>query len=136
MDASEEARAIIDSLPDIDTARYSLRKIHAALQHDVAVFSDIWQQVQSIGPDQDAKLNRLKSLLSTELKDKKVLIFTYYKDTARYLYKNLGDPDNPAAAAFRQGLGDVNIKRMDGGTNAKDRNQNCAAICPDIQWTP
>ena len=36
---------------------------------------------------EDAKLARLKELLAGELKGQKVLLFTYYKDTARYLYQ-------------------------------------------------
>ncbi len=41
----------------------------------------------------------LKEVLSTLLPDQKVLIFTYYSDTADYLYRQL-KADN----SFRQGL--------------------------------
>ncbi len=37
----------------------------------------------------DGKLARLKEVLSTLLPDQKVLIFTYYSDTADYLYRQL-----------------------------------------------
>ena len=43
-----------------------------------------------ITPEQDAKLQKLKSVLAKQpLKDGKRLIFTQYADTARYLHDNL-----------------------------------------------
>lgn len=38
----------------------------------------------------DVKLQVLRERLKTELKGKKVLIFGYFKDTMRYLHKQLG----------------------------------------------
>ena len=136
LDASEEAKAIIESLETIDTSKYSLRKIHQALQFDVEVFTEIWHQVKSIKPGSDAKLNQLKALLSNELKDQKVLIFTYYKDTARYLYRNLGDPENPGAVEFLDSLGGINIRRMDGGTGVKDRLKTVQRFSPKANGKP
>jgi SNF2 family DNA or RNA helicase len=83
MDANEEARRVLDELETVDPTKYDLRRLHEAVQHDVEVLSEIWQQVKDIGAEDDAKLTRLKQLLSTDLRGKKVLIFSYYKDTAR-----------------------------------------------------
>ena len=136
LDASAEAKAVIASLETIDTGKYNLRKIHESLQHDVEVFTDIWRVVKDIMPGQDAKLMRLKQLLATELRDKKVLVFTYYKDTARYLYKNLGDPDNQAAVEFCEELGGATIRRMDGGTKTKDRARTVQRFSPKANGKP
>ena len=46
--------------------------------------------IRDITPEKDDKLQRLKSLLGGELRRQKVLLFTYYKDTARYLFRELG----------------------------------------------
>ena len=94
------------------------------------VLSTIWQRVKDIGPEDDAKLVRLKELLSGELRGKKVLIFSYYRDTARYVYRHLGHPDNPAAVAFCQGIGDVNVRRMDSGAEPKERTRIIQGFAP------
>lgn len=84
IDANEEARVFLETLGTVDAAAYNLRKLHEAVQHDVDVLSAIWQRVKDIKPEKDAKLARLKDLLSKDLKGKKILIFSYYRDTARY----------------------------------------------------
>ena len=82
MDAIEEAREILETLAALDTGQYDLRRLHEALQHDVDSLSELWRLVGGITPDQDAKLQTLKQLLSEDLKGQKVIVFTYYRDTA------------------------------------------------------
>lgn len=126
-DANEDARAFLESLPALDPAQYDLRKLHRALQKDVEIFTEIWARIKDILPEKDAKLQRLKSLLENELRGKKVLIFTYYKDTARYLYRELG---MEKAAAWREGIGNPHIRRMDSGASPKDRSRLIQAFSP------
>ena len=118
------------SMQRIDPTTYDLRRLHGAVQHDVDVLSTIWQRVKDIGPEDDAKLMRLKELLSGELRGKKVLIFSYYRDTARYLYRHLGHPDNPDAVAFCQGIGGVTVRRMDSGAEPKERTRIIQGFAP------
>ena len=63
-----------------------LRRLHDAVQRDTEILTDLWHRVRDVGPEQDAKLERLKDLLRGELRGKKVIVFTYYRDTARYLF--------------------------------------------------
>jgi superfamily II DNA or RNA helicase len=130
MDASEEARRILESMVSIDTSRYDLRKLHEAVQHDVEALSAIWLRVKDIGPSSDAKLLRLKELLSAELRGRKVLIFSYFKDTARYLYRHLGHPDNAEAVKFCEELGNVAVRRMDSGADPKERERIVQGFAP------
>jgi len=51
-----------------------------------------------------------QDLLAGDLRGEKILIFTYYKDTARYLYRQLTGGDDFLAAA-----GHPHIARMDSG---------------------
>jgi superfamily II DNA or RNA helicase len=136
IDANEEARKLLESMASIDPSLYDLRKLHDAVQHDVDVLTEIWQRVKEIKPENDAKLNRLKELLSKELKGQKVLIFSYYKDTARYLYRHLGYPENPAALAFRKRIGNVNIRRMDSGADARERLRIVQGFAPKANHHP
>lgn len=127
MDASEEAQRVLEGMEGIDHGLYDLRKLHDAVQHDVEVLSKIWHRIKSIGPEGDAKLERLKELLSKELRGEKVLVFSYYKDTARYLYRQL---TGPKGEQFRQGLGNVRIRRMDSGVEARERLRTIQGFAP------
>jgi len=136
IDANEEARVFLETLGTVDAAAYNLRKLHEAVQHDVDVLSAIWQRVKDIKPEKDAKLARLKDLLSKDLKGKKILIFSYSRDTARYLYRHLGHPENPQAAAFRKKLGGINVRRMDSGADAKERVRIVEGFAPKANGKP
>jgi len=130
LDESQDARRALGSMATVDPALYDLRKLHDAVQHDVHVLLGIWERVQHIDPAHDSKLKRLKSLLSGELKGNKVLIFTYYRDTARYLYRHLGSPDNTEAVKFHEQAGDPNVRRMDSGNHPDERIKIVQAFAP------
>ena len=133
LDSNEEARRLMDTLPVLDTTQYDLRRIHQALQHDVESLTDIWRLIEGITPDRDAKLDELKSLLSSDLTGQKVIVFTYYRDTARYLFRELaGD----RGAEFRRRAGDPNIRRMDGGASPRDRVQLIQKFAPHSNNRP
>lgn len=130
LDEHQEVRQILDSLEPLDTRLYDLRRVHEAIQHDVEVLTEIWHRVKGIGPQEDAKLQRLKALLRGELRGEKVLIFSYFKDTARYLYRHTGHPDFPEAEAFRQELGGITIRRMDSGADPNERQRLVQGFAP------
>ncbi|MHB8203097.1 MAG: helicase-related protein, partial [Desulfomonilaceae bacterium] len=130
MDGSAEAGQALENMESIDPRNYDLRKLHDGLQHDVDLLTSIWRLVRHVGPDQDVKLKRLKELLSGELCGKKVLIFSYFKDTARYLYQHLAHPDNAAAQEFIKQLGGIRIRRMDSDASPKDRTRIIRGFAP------
>ena len=127
MDSSEEAREILESLAPLDPAQYDLRALHEALQHDVDSLSKLWRSVEGITPKQDAKLQSLRDLLSEELKGQKVIVFTYYRDTARYLFRELGGDQG---VDFRSTAGNLLIRRMDGGASPAERGRTIQAFAP------
>jgi len=136
MDASEEARRALEGMEAVDHTKYDLRKLHEAIVHDLQALSEIWELVKDIRPKADAKLAKLKDLLANQLRGKKVLIFSYYRDTARYLYSQIGDPENPEAEAFQKALGDVHIRRMDGGADARERARIVRSFAPKANKAP
>ena len=89
LDANEEARQMLESLPTLDPQQYDLTLMRESLQRDVDELTKVWHLASSIKPDQDAKLETLKMLLSQELKGEKVIVFSYYRDTARYIHREL-----------------------------------------------
>jgi SNF2 family DNA or RNA helicase len=130
IEASDEAREILESLETVDPNDYDLRKLHRDVRADVDALTSVWQQVQGIGPEEDSKLQALKDLLAGRLKGKKVLVFSYYKDTVRYLWRELGDPGNPRAVQFQQQAGRPHIRRMDSGVETKERGRVIQAFAP------
>jgi superfamily II DNA or RNA helicase len=120
LDAHTEARQFIETLPTLDASLYDLKRLHNDVRRDVHALQEVWHDIAAITPAQDAKLQQLKELLAGDLRGQKVLLFTYYKDTARYLYKQLCSQD-PDAIQWRISAGEPHIRRMDSGADARER---------------
>jgi len=75
---------------------FDLKTLRAHISHDIQILKKIQRLVEPIKPEQDAKLQTLIKRFGEEpLKSGKLLIFTQYADTARYLYENLQGHVNP-----------------------------------------
>lgn len=67
------------------------------LQEDYEVLKALSYEMDRITPSRDSKLNQLKDLIGVKinnpinLNNKKILIFSAYADTARYLYDNISN---------------------------------------------
>lgn len=102
-DDDEEMEAIIDEemeiggkikvkLKDMD-----LVKFKAALEEDKEKLKYLSEQADYVNPITDAKLSELKHQISLKQKfpinegNKKIIIFTAFADTAKYLYDNISD---------------------------------------------
>ncbi|HKV60192.1 MAG TPA: DEAD/DEAH box helicase, partial [Ktedonobacteraceae bacterium] len=133
LDAASEAREFITHLPALDAALYDLKRLHNDLRKDVDALREVWREIEAITPAADAKLSRLKHLLAGELRGQKVLLFTYYKDTARYLYRQLCDP---ASAQWRAEAGEPHIRRMDSGADARERARLVTQFAPRANYRP
>ncbi len=132
-DADEDVKAYLDSLPTVDFAQYDRRRLIEALQHDIDLLTTTWHQVKDITRQRDAKLQSLKDLLAGELRGKKVLIFSHYRDTARYLYRELG---GDAGKEFRDSIGNPLIRRMDSGADPQERNRIVQSFAPVANRRP
>jgi superfamily II DNA or RNA helicase len=132
------AKEVIDSLPRLDAGKYDRRRLHRALTEDIEALSEIWYAIRKIDFIRDAKLQQFKELLQAELKGQKLLVFTYYKDTARYLYAGLTGAESEP---WREAMGQPNIRRIDSGAGPKDRVRlverfaPVANGCPEIKET-
>jgi len=58
---------------------------------DLNNLEELLKKVKKLRLHGDAKLDILKKYLSEDLSGKKILIFTQFKDTARYIYRHLED---------------------------------------------
>jgi len=130
IDDEAAARAVIDALPRLDTSQYNRRRLHRSLTNDIEIFTEIWYKIRDIEYAADAKLQTFKELLRTDLRGKKVLVFSYYKDTARYVYRALMEEEN---AEWRAAVGNPNIRRIDSGASPKDRTRLVELFAPRAQ---
>ena len=127
LDATEAAQQALQSLPVLDPQQYDLRRLHESLQRDVEALTEVWHLIRNIKPEQDAKLATLKMLLSKDLKGEKVIVFSYYRDTARYIHRELAGEQGEK---FREEAGNPVIRRMDGGASPQDRRRLIEAFAP------
>ena len=133
IDEHGSAREIIDALPRLDPAKYDRRRLHRDLTNDIERLTDIWYKIRDISYAADAKLQAFKMLLETELRGQKVLVFSYYKDTARYLYRALTHQDG---AAWREAMGQPTLRRIDSGADPKDRVRLVESFAPVANGRP
>ena len=127
LDAHAETRILIEHLPKLETARYDRRRLHRALHEDSDALNAIWHAINHITIHNDAKLQHLQECLARDLKGKKLIIFTYYKDTARYLAKAL---TNDQATAWRDVWGNPTIRRVDSSVKSADRTRIISHFAP------
>jgi hypothetical protein len=116
-------------LPVLNASQFDLKRLHKDLRKDVDALREAWRLITAITAREDAKLNRLKELLVGDLRGRKVLIFTYYKDTARYLYKQLCNNDE-ATIQWREQAGAPHIRCMDSGADTRERAKFVAQFAP------
>ncbi|MBD1858592.1 MULTISPECIES: helicase-related protein [Leptolyngbya] len=85
---------LIASLEEVDPKEYDTNQLKAQINEDFHALEDILRKLEAIrnkaqtGQDYDLKLAAFKQLLLT-LKGQKVLVFSYFKDTAVYVYQEL-----------------------------------------------
>ena len=70
---------------------FEVDEIKKDLSKDIAVLEELERLVQRISLQDDDKLQNLRKLLRERIGREKVLIFTEYEDTAKYLEKGLED---------------------------------------------
>ncbi len=80
-----------------DLADLELEAWKSDLQKDKDALIDLLNNAKAVDPSRDAKMKTLKDLIQSKIQtpqnrnNKKVIVFTAFADTARYLYENLKD---------------------------------------------
>ncbi len=86
MGQSELFAALADVSKRFDIADFRADDLRAAIRADVRLIEQMLEKIAPITPDKDAKLEFfLEKITTAPLKGKKLLIFTQYTDTARYI---------------------------------------------------
>jgi superfamily II DNA or RNA helicase len=90
----DSVEEVLASLPRVDLADYDLEELTQAVESDQKTLAQILQGIARIqsavqaGEDFDLKLAAFKQMMLS-LEQGKVIVFTYFKDTAEYLYQQL-----------------------------------------------
>src|SRR5450755_563374 len=127
IDSNAEAKQFIESLPTLDAAQYDLKRLHKDIRKDVDALREIWRAIVHITPEKDAKLfQSLRALLTHDLKGQKVLLFTYYRDTLQYVFRELS----------KLGIPGLRIASMDSSTEVKERAKIIARFAPRANNRP
>jgi len=75
-----------------DAEKFDIEELKSDLEKDIKIFEEMQRLVRNILPKDDDKLQKLIEILRKEpIKDKKVIIFSCFESTVRYLYENLKD---------------------------------------------
>jgi len=140
-----EVEEFIDALPQVNANAYRLSEVAAAVEADVQALGQVLNKMeQAFGEDvgkKDAKLHALKERLCGELRGKKVVVFSYFKDTSRYLYHELGGPDprgnrKPSGEAFLRELGHDRIRIVDSIVKPQERREIIRRFSPNSNEMP
>jgi superfamily II DNA or RNA helicase len=116
--------SFINSLKELPADDYDIEKINAATAADLGLLKDILSELEYERPDN--KLESLKNLLSSsDLQNKKIIIFSYFKDTIRYLFDNLSRDEK-----FIVKLGRKRISLLDSKVKPSDRSAIIIKFAP------
>jgi len=126
IDENAEARAYIEGLQHVDLNQYKLRQLTRDVEEDVRILRELYDRTAPLA-ENDGKLERLKELLAGTLKGQKVLIFSSFKDTSRYVHRRLTDP---ACGEWRESLGNPTIRRIDSGNHPEERGHILKHFAP------
>lgn len=124
LDAVAEAKEYIESLPTVDLNDFHLRKLTHDVEEDVELLRNLFNKTAEMA-EKDGKLARLKELLAGDLKGQKVLIFSSFKDTSRYLHRALTED-----AAWLASADDPHVRRIDSGNHPDERGAILSQFAP------
>jgi ERCC4-related helicase len=133
----EEAIGIQDliaSLEPVDRKEYDTTQLEQQISADFRILEDILSKLRRIreaavqGQDYDLKLAAFKQQL-LNLKGQKVLVFSYFKDTAAYVFQELQQDLNWLADMQQNGRSPV-IDLITGSVPGKQREEKVKRFAP------
>jgi len=138
VEASDEAEAeepldlegFVEALPELPSERYDVEAIRKAVMADLCTLEEILAELEH--EHRDDKLETLKELLtSPALAGKKIVVFAYFKDTARYIYRQLTNDED-----FLCRLGHRRIAIVDSDVKPAERNDRIVRFAPKANGKP
>ena len=126
-----KAAAVLKQANHLPAGTYDLQRLNDALDADLQALRRAFDLVHPIKPDADKKLVRLREMLLEQPKDRKILVFTAFRDTVRYLYRWVAQD-----ADFAARLGDRRVQVIHGDTDSETRVNIVGAFAPKSNGRP
>ncbi|MCZ6834244.1 MAG: C-terminal helicase domain-containing protein, partial [Planctomycetota bacterium] len=126
LDQKEKVTEFLSTLETVDLNQYDLRHLKQDIERDITALVSLLDASEPLRAS-DSKIDRLRNLLSKELAGQKVIIFSSFKDTVRYLHRELTGDDS---RAWRQAAGNPEIRRVDSGNHPEERSVILGAFAP------
>ncbi len=123
-DDEGDGSAYLEDLKERDAGEYDVDRLAADVAADHALLEPLIEKAKTLVGPRDGKIARLKEELMNLLPDQKVLIFTFYADTADYIHQQL-----TSDAEFLDAVGNVRIEEITGDAKRKG---NKARIVEDF----
>jgi superfamily II DNA or RNA helicase len=130
-DGEESISNIIGALNEIDFKGYQTEHLRSQIESDLSILNNILQSLAQIQQsveehqDYDRKLTAFKELLLKNFKEQKILVFSYFKDTAKYLHEELIKDQDWLAQ-----MGKPVIELITGDTSGKQREIKVKHFAP------
>jgi superfamily II DNA/RNA helicase len=130
-DRLARAQDVIESLDEVDREAYKLSEIQSHVEADVSSLTGILEALNTLTDcgNQDAKLDEVKGFirkrLASSLKERKLLLFTYFRETAEYIYKAITDDK-----AWIREMGTPRIEIITGNTDGERRSTIVRQFAP------
>jgi hypothetical protein len=122
-------QTILDVLKSAEPGRYDMQRIADLVASDVATLQSIVRMVgearERAAHGGDDKLRQLQTLLASDLKERKVLIFTSFHDTAHYLFNQLHTD-----ATWQGKAGHPTLGVITGATKSDERGRLIQRFAP------
>ncbi|MFN7016076.1 MAG: helicase-related protein [Fimbriimonadales bacterium] len=87
-ETADSLNEFLNALQPIDAEQYELPLIEQAVGEDVDSLETLLQELDRLKPERDMKVAKLVRLIKQH-KNEKIVLFSYYKDTARMLEREL-----------------------------------------------
>ncbi len=131
IEAHAKAAVLLKQANRLPPQTYDMQRLNDALDADLQALRGVYDLVQPIKPTDDKKLLLLREMLASQPARTKVLVFTAFKDTVRYLYRWVGQDSE-----FATKLGGRRVQVISGGTDASTRLNIVQAFAPKSNERP
>lgn len=124
MDEDQIAEAL-DSLPRVDASAYKVVDLSRVVAEDLEILRSMFRLVEDIAIIEDPKILELVELLKAK-KGKKIVVFSYFQDTIRYIAGALEGPFANMLEGWRWEI-------VDGGVHPHRRSAILRRFAPKSQ---
>ncbi len=124
-DDDADSSAYLQALVERDPSDYDINRLARDVKADRARLEPLLLKARMLLGERDGKIARLKNELKHLLPDQKVLLFTFYSDTARYVYEQLSTDHE-----FMDAIGSTRVEMIVGGLRPAEKTRIVRDFAP------